>query len=112
MKKNTNLTALVLLLSLALFSPFVSGQVSEVPEEDAAVESPQASRDFLGLTPEQKAKLEELRKSEREKSRASFEEMRKVRAEMKEMMKGIAEDFGIETITLDLVNPSFSTVIS
>ncbi|MGD2244983.1 MAG: Spy/CpxP family protein refolding chaperone [Candidatus Aminicenantes bacterium] len=87
MKKYTSLTALVFFLSLALFPSIVRGQVSDVPEEDAAVESPQASRDFLGLTPEQKAKLEEFRKSGREKSRAYREEMRKVRLEMREMMK-------------------------
>lgn len=86
MKRYTRLTALVLFLSLTLFPSIVRGQVSDLPEE-AAVESPQASRDFLGLTPEQKEKLEEFRKSGREMSRAYREEMRKVRLEMREMMK-------------------------
>jgi len=87
MKKYARLTALLLFLSLTLFPSIVRGQVSNAPEENTAVESPQASRDFLGLTPEQKAKLEEFRKSGREKSRAYREEMRKVRLEMREMMK-------------------------
>ncbi len=87
MKKFIRLTALVLFLSLILFPSFVRGQVSELPEDDVAVESPQASRDFLGMTPEQKARLEEFRKSRREKSRAYREEMRKVRLGMREMMK-------------------------
>ncbi len=87
MKKYVRWAALVLFLSLILFPSIVRGQVSDVPEEDAAVESPQASRDFLGLTPEQEAKLEEFRKSEREKNRAYREEMRKVRLELREMMK-------------------------
>jgi Spy/CpxP family protein refolding chaperone len=87
MKKFNSLTALVLFLSLTLFPSVIRGQVSDASEENVAVESPQASRDFLGLTPEQKEKLEEFRKSGREKSRAYFEEMRKVRLEMREMMK-------------------------
>jgi len=87
MKKYVRLTALILFLSLTLFPSMGRGQVSNVPEEDAAVESPQTSKDFLGLTPEQKAKLEEFRKSGREKRRAYFDEMRKVRLEMREMMK-------------------------
>lgn len=87
MKKYVRLTALVLFLSLILFPSIGRGQASNVPEEDATVESPQASRDFLSLTPEQKAKLEEFRKSGREKRRAYFDEMRKVQREMREMMK-------------------------
>jgi Spy/CpxP family protein refolding chaperone len=87
MKKYACLIALAFFLSLTLFSSMVRGQVPDAPEEDAALESPQAPRDFLGLTPEQKAKLEEFRKSGREKSRAYFKEMRKVRLEMREMMK-------------------------
>lgn len=87
MKKYVRWAALILFLSLTLFPSIVRGQVSDVPEEDAAVESPQASRDFLGLTPEQKARLEEFRKSGREKNRAYHEEMRRVRIEMREMMK-------------------------
>lgn len=87
MKKYVRWAALVLYLSLILFPSIIRGQVSDVPEEDFAVESLQASRDFLSLTPEQKAKLEELRKLEREKNRAYREETRKVRLEIREMMK-------------------------
>lgn len=87
MKKYVRWTALVLFLSLTFFPSLGRGQVSDVPEEDAVVEFPHVSKDFLGLTPEQKARLEEFRKSAREKNRAYREEMRKVRLEMKEMMK-------------------------
>ncbi|UCE22613.1 MAG: Spy/CpxP family protein refolding chaperone [Candidatus Aminicenantes bacterium] len=87
MKKYVRLTVLVLFLSLVLYPSMGRSQESNIPEDDAALESPQASRDFLGLTPEQKAKLEEFRKSGREKRRAYFDEMRKVRLEMREMIK-------------------------
>lgn len=87
MIKYRNLTVLALFLSIAFFPPLVSGQqTSEDPEKEAVVESPQTPRDFLGLTPEQKTKLEEFRKLGREKNRTYLEEIRKVRNEMREMM--------------------------
>jgi Spy/CpxP family protein refolding chaperone len=42
---------------------------------------------FLELTPEQKAKLEEFRKSGAEERQAHFEKMRKLREDMREAMK-------------------------
>lgn len=87
MIKYRNLAVLALFLSIAFFPPLVSGQqTSEDPEKEAVVESPQTPRDFLGLTPEQKTKLEEFRKLGREKNRTYLEEIRKVRNEMREMM--------------------------
>ncbi len=43
--------------------------------------------EFLNLTPEQKAKLEEFRKSGAEERQAHFEKMRKLRDDMQEAMK-------------------------
>jgi Spy/CpxP family protein refolding chaperone len=87
MKKYESLTVLVAFLSLTFLPSIVYGQASERPAKKARVESPRDARDFFGLTPEQKAKLEELRKLDREKRGAHFESMGKVRLEMREMMK-------------------------
>lgn len=43
--------------------------------------------EFLDLTPEQKAQLEEFRKSGMEERQAQFEKMRKLRQDMREAMK-------------------------
>jgi len=86
MRKLVNLTALALFfLGMAVYPSLVHGQTSELPEEDFLDFAP-ASKDFLGLTPEQKAKLEEFRRLRREEQRAHFEEMRKLRQEMRELM--------------------------
>lgn len=87
MKKYVSLTVVVAFLSLTFLPSLVHGQASERPAKKARVESPRGARDFLSLTPEQKAKLEELRKLDREKRGVHFESMRKVRLEMREMMK-------------------------
>jgi Spy/CpxP family protein refolding chaperone len=87
MKKYVSLTVLVAFLSLIFLPSVIHGQASEKPQKKAREESPRGARNFLGLTPEQKAKLEELRKLDREKQKAHFESMRKARLEMREMMK-------------------------
>ena len=87
MKKYVSLIVLVAFLSLAFLPSLVHGQALERPAKKARVDSPRNTRDFLGLTPEQKTRLEELRKLDREKQRAHFESMRKVQFEMREMMK-------------------------
>lgn len=87
MKKYISLTALALFLSMTLFPSVALGQVSDGPEEEVKVRPARTQRDFLELTPEQKAKLEEFMKSAREKQKARFESMRKVQLEMREMMQ-------------------------
>lgn len=87
MKKYISLTALALFLSMTLFPSFALGQVSDGPEEEVKIRPARTQRDFLELTPEQKAKLEEFTKSAREKQKARFESMRKVQLEMREMMQ-------------------------
>lgn len=87
MRKYVSLTVLAAFLSLIFLPSFVHGQASERPSRKARVESPPAKRDILGLTPEQKTKLEELKKLEREKQKAHFESMRKVQLEMRKMMR-------------------------
>ncbi|MDH5467370.1 MAG: Spy/CpxP family protein refolding chaperone [Candidatus Aminicenantes bacterium] len=87
MKKLVNLTALTLFfLSMAVYPSLVRGQTSESPEANVIDYAP-ASKDVLGLTPEQKAKLEEFRKSRREEQRAHLEKMRKLRQEMRELIQ-------------------------
>lgn len=87
MNRYFTLTVLVLFLSLTLFPSSVSGQRIYGPEEEAVLDSSRGLDDFLGLTPEQKVKLEEFMKSAREKQRAHFESMRKLQLEMRDMMQ-------------------------
>ncbi|MGD2295905.1 MAG: Spy/CpxP family protein refolding chaperone [Candidatus Aminicenantes bacterium] len=87
MKKYIIWTALTLFLSMILFPSVALGQVSDGQEEDVKVRRARAQRDFLGLTPEQQAKLEEHMKSAREKQKAHFESMRKLQFEMRELMQ-------------------------
>ncbi len=87
MKKFVSMTVLVAFLGLTFLPSLVHGQESDKPSRKARVESQRGTRNFLDLSPEQKAKLEELRKLDREKQRAHFESMRKIQQEMREMMK-------------------------
>lgn len=87
MNRYFSLTMLALCLSLTLIPSSVSGQRLYGPEEEAMLDSPRELEDLLGLTPEQKVKLEEFIKSAREKQRAHFESMRKLQLEMMDMMQ-------------------------
>jgi Spy/CpxP family protein refolding chaperone len=86
-KRMVKLTALALFfLSATVYPSLVQGQTSESPEGDVMDYAP-ASDDVLGLTPEQKAKLEEFRKARREEQRAHLDKMRKLRQEMRDLMQ-------------------------
>ncbi len=87
MKKYIGLTALTLFLGMTLFSSGALGQVSDGQEEEVKVRAVRTQRDFLELTPEQKARLEEHMKSSREKQKAHFESMRQAQLEMRELMQ-------------------------
>lgn len=87
MKRLVNLTTLVLFfLTLTVYPSLVQGKTSDSPREDGVGYAP-VSNDVLGLTPEQKAKLEEFRKAKREEQKAHFDKMRKLRQEMRELME-------------------------
>ena len=87
MKRLVKLTALALFfMSVTVYPPLVQGQTPESPEGDV-MDYETASDDVLGLTPEQKAKLEEFRKARREEQRAHLEKIRKLRQEMKDLME-------------------------
>lgn len=87
MKIHIIVIAMTLCLNMTFFPSVVLGQVSDGQEEEVKVKRARAQRDFLELTEEQKAKLEEFTKSAREKQKANFESMRKLQLEMREMMK-------------------------
>lgn len=70
------LTALFLFFSL--LSPAVYGQPDKRPA---------AREEWLNLTPEQKTKLGEFRKARQEENQAFFEQTRKLRTELRELMK-------------------------
>lgn len=87
MKRLVELTILALFfLTLTVYSPLVQGQTSDSPEENAVDYAP-VSNDVIGLTPEQKAKLEELRKARQGERKAHFEKMQRLRQEMRELMQ-------------------------
>lgn len=87
MKRLVKLTALGLFfLSVTVYPSLVQGQTSESPERDVMDYAP-ASDEVLGLTPEQKAKLEEFRNARQEEQRAHLEKMRKLRQEMRGLMQ-------------------------
>jgi Spy/CpxP family protein refolding chaperone len=67
-----------LFLFFSLMSPAVYGQPDRRPG---------AREEWLNLTPEQKTKLEEFRKARQEESKAFFEQTRKMRTELRELMK-------------------------
>lgn len=87
MNRYFSLTVLALFLSLILLPSSISGQRFYGPEEEAVLDSPRELDDLLGLTPEQKVKLEEFMISARERQRAHFESMRKLQLEMRDMMQ-------------------------
>ncbi len=68
----------VLVFLFVLSAPAVFGQ----PERRPATRG-----DWLNLTPEQKTKLEELRQARQEEMRGTFEQMRKLRLELRDLMK-------------------------
>lgn len=87
MKRLVKLTTLALFfLTLTVYSPLVQGQTSDSPEENAVDYAP-VSNEVIGLTPEQKARLEELRKARLEERKAHFEKMQRLRQEMRELMQ-------------------------
>jgi len=87
MKRLVNLITLALFfLSLTVYPSLVQGKTSDSPEENVVDYAP-VSNDVLGLTPEQKAKLEEFRKARREEQKAHFDKIRKLRQELRELME-------------------------
>lgn len=84
MKKWPALTSLSFLALFVLFSPFLaSGQ----PARDPAWKPRFLASEFLNLTPEQKAKLEEFRKARMEERKAFAEQMDKLHSELRELRK-------------------------
>jgi len=65
------------LFLLVFLSPVLYGQPDRRPA---------ASEDWLNLTPEQKAQLQELRKSRQEERKTFAEQTRKLRTELRELM--------------------------
>jgi Spy/CpxP family protein refolding chaperone len=84
MKKSPLLLGLIFLSSLIAFGPSVAlGQPARNPERTIRP----FWQDYLDLTPEQKAKLEEFRKVRQEERQAFFDQMGKLRADLKELRK-------------------------
>jgi Spy/CpxP family protein refolding chaperone len=76
--KTVSLGALAVLVMFAfVFSSLLAQQDQQPP----------ARENRLNLTPQQKTKLEEFRKARREERTAMFDQMRKLRAELRDLMK-------------------------
>ncbi len=84
MKKWSAFIGLLCFVSLFLLGPyFASAQPARNPERVPRF----LGGEFLNLTPEQKAKLEELRKAKQEERKAFVEQMQKYRTELRDLMK-------------------------
>jgi len=84
MRKSQTRSILISLAALIALGPsLVSGQ----PARDTERWFRPALEEFLNLTPEQKAKVEEFWKGRQEERKAFFEQMQKLQAELQELRK-------------------------
>ena len=81
------MTLILFFLSFTIFPPNAQGQEAKKPEKKVFRDHLSDWGDFLGLTPEQKSKLEEFRKKRQEDRKESMENMRAVRKELRELMQ-------------------------
>ena len=81
------MTLILFFLGSTLFSPNALAQEAKKPEKKLARESLRARGEFLDLTADQKAKLDEFRKKNQEERKASRESMRAVHKELRELMR-------------------------
>jgi len=84
MKKWSVLTGLSLLAAFLLFGSY---SASAQPARDPEWRPRLLAGEFLNLTPEQKAKLEEFRKARREERKVFAEQMEKLHSELRELRK-------------------------
>lgn len=88
MKRHFMLFSLIFVfLGFNLFPASVYGQKSETSEKEMFRDKPLASENSLDLTPEQTSKLRELRKIRQEERREFLDNMRKLRLELRELMR-------------------------
>ncbi|MDH7512925.1 MAG: Spy/CpxP family protein refolding chaperone [Clostridiales bacterium] len=84
MKKSSVLLGLILLAALIAFGPSLAlGQPARDPERTLRP----FWEEYLDLTPDQKAKLEEFRKARQEERKAFLDQMEKFRTELRELRK-------------------------
>lgn len=84
MKRSPMLLGLIFLAALIAFgSSLASGQPARDPERTLRP----LWEDYLELTPDQKAKLEEFRKARQEERQAFLDQMGKFRADLRELRK-------------------------
>jgi Spy/CpxP family protein refolding chaperone len=84
MRKQTIFAGMIVALFLLALSASFAQNPPERPGERLA--------NFLNLTPEQKTKLEGMRKARQEERQAIFEQMRRLRTELREAMKNPQSD--------------------
>jgi len=84
MKKSSILLGFIFLAALIAFGPSLAlGQPARNPERTLRP----FLEDYLDLTPDQKAKLEEFRKARQEERQAFLDQMDKLRTELRELRK-------------------------
>jgi Spy/CpxP family protein refolding chaperone len=84
MRKQKILLGMTVAIFLLTFSASFAQNPAERPGDRLS--------SFLNLTPEQKTKLEELRKARQEEGKAIFEQVRKLRTELREAMNNPQAD--------------------
>lgn len=98
MKRYAVVTSIIIFFVLSSFLPALSqenpaqGQTAQdQPERRPGMRHPRGFfpelEKSLNITPEQKAKLDDFRKARREERKASFEQMSKLRTDLRELMK-------------------------
>ena len=88
MKKYVLFMILILFfLSFTLFPPNAQAQEAKKDEKKVSRNYPRAWGEFMDLTAEQKAKLDEFRKKNQEERKASRENMKAVHKELRELMR-------------------------
>ena len=81
------MTLIIFFLGSAIFPPIAYGQEAKKPEKKIARDYPSSWEEYLDLTPEQKSKLEELRKKRQAEREESIKNIQAVRKELRELMR-------------------------
>lgn len=93
MKKCFMLITLVLVsFSFILFPSIAQGQALKKAEKEAAEDFPLKQRNFLNLTVEQKAKLDEFRKMHQEESKEFLKNLREIGQQLNKLLRDPKSD--------------------
>ncbi len=81
------MTLILFFLGSTIFIPIAHSQEPKKPEKNVSCDYPSTWEEYLDLTPEQKSKLDELRKKRRAERKESMKNMRAVRKDLRELMR-------------------------